>query len=360
MMNLPPYALYITAFAGALLISLLAAPQIISVAGRRQLFDVPDNDRKLHKKTTPSLGGVAIFFAYIIVTSLVVQPGIFDKWHYMVASSLLFFLTGLMDDLVALGAWKKLVAQLIPIFIIVIPGDVRIHSLYGLFSIGELSYETSVFITIFSITFFTNAFNFIDGIDGLAGGMGILCTLILGFCLAITGNIGAAAISFSLAGATAGFLWYNITPARLFMGDTGSLLLGFTISALSVLFINSYDPDTDIVNWIQDGQLAIIFCLALMSLPIADCLRVFFIRMSKGISPMRADRNHLHYFLLDTGLKDLQAVAVILSMNALIVLIAFLMQDLGSKAVFITISIAAAIFFTIVFLIRRRQKRIAL
>jgi UDP-N-acetylmuramyl pentapeptide phosphotransferase/UDP-N-acetylglucosamine-1-phosphate transferase len=360
MMNLPPYALYLTAFAGALLISLISAPQIISIAGRRQLFDIPDNDRKLHKKTTPSLGGVAIFFAYIIVTSLVVQPAIFDKWHYMIASSLLFFLTGLMDDLVALSAWKKLVAQLIPIFIIVIPGDVRIHSLYGLFSIGELSYETSMFITIFSITFFTNAFNFIDGIDGLAGSMGILCTLILGFCLAATGNTGAASISFSLAGATAGFLWYNITPARLFMGDTGSLLLGFTISVLTVLFINSYNPDTAIVNWIQDGQLAIIFCLAVLSLPIADCLRVFFIRMSKGISPMRADRNHLHYFLLDTGLTDLQATGIILSMNILFIATAYLLQNAGSKTVFLVLCAMATIFFATVFMIRRKHKRMVL
>ena len=360
MMNLPPYALYLTTFAGALLISLIAAPQIIAIAGKRQLFDVPDNDRKLHKHTTPSLGGVAIFFAYIIVTSLVVQPSVFDKWHYMIATSLLFFLTGLMDDLVALSAWKKLIAQLIPIFIIVIPGDVRVQSLYGLFGVGELSYATSIFITIFSITFFTNAFNFIDGIDGLAGSMGVLYTTILGFCLAVTGNIGAAAVSFSLAGATAGFLWYNITPAKLFMGDTGSLLLGFTISVLSVLFINSYDPDREIFNWIHDGQLAIIFCLSLLALTIADCLSVFFIRMSKGISPMGAERIDLHYFLLDAGLRDLQAVGVILSVNMLFVLAAYLIQGMGSRALFIVLCVMSAIFFTIVFFVRRKHKRMVL
>ncbi|MCD6062116.1 MAG: UDP-N-acetylmuramyl pentapeptide phosphotransferase/UDP-N-acetylglucosamine-phosphate transferase [Flavipsychrobacter sp.] len=354
-MNVSPNILFLTSFLGAFIVSLVATPAIISLAGRKQLFDMPDNHRKFHSHTVSSLGGVAIFFAYIIVTSLVVQPFIFGKWHYLIAASLLFFLTGLMDDLVELSSWKKLIAQLVPIAIVVIPGDIRLHSLYGLLGVNELSYGASVFVTIFSITFFTNAFNFIDGIDGLAGTMGILYTLILGICLSLTGNTGAACLAFSLMGATAGFLRYNITPARIFMGDTGSLLLGFTISVLSILFLNSYNWLPDISHRLYNERNAAIFILALLSLPIAVCLRVFTIRLGKGLSPFRADRNHLHYFLLDTGLSHIQAVMIILLSSLVITVSAYLLQPAGPSIMLLAATIVLMCIFTLVYLIRKKK-----
>jgi UDP-GlcNAc:undecaprenyl-phosphate GlcNAc-1-phosphate transferase len=352
-MEVSPYILYIVSFASALIISLLTAPQIITIAGRRQLYDVPDNKRKLHINTTPSMGGVAIFFAFIITSSLVAQTAAFPRWHFMVASLLLLFLTGLMDDLIALSAWKKLVAQLLPIVIAVVLCDIRLVSLHGLFGIGLLPYWTSVTVTIIGCAFFTNAFNFIDGIDGLAGSMGALYTFILGICLALTGNYSTACISFSLMGATLGFLRYNITPARLFMGDTGSLLLGFTISILCILFINTYDQGTAILNWIKDPQKAMLFCVALLSLPVADCIRVFAIRIGKGVSPFHADRNHLHYFLLDLGLKDLQATAAIIFLNLIMITTAFLLQDAGNGVILACLTLLSLLIFTMVYFLRK-------
>lgn len=352
-MDVSPKILFLTSLVGAFIVSLIATPAIISLAGRRQLFDEPDNHRKFHSHTISSLGGVAIFFAYIIVTSLVVQPEAFGKWHYLIAGSLLFFLTGLMDDLVELSSWKKLIAQLVPIAIVVIPGDIRLQTI-GLFETTTLPYWPSVFITIFGFTFFTNAFNFIDGIDGLAGTMGIFYTGMFGLGLWLTGYTGAACLAFSLMGATAGFLRYNITPARIFMGDTGSLLLGFTISLLSVLFLNSYNWKPDISRWIHDGTTANAFVLCLLSMPIADCIRVFVIRLSKGISPFRADRNHLHYFLLDTGLTHLQAVLVILASNVFILMLAYLLQGAGALAMLTGTAVTTVVIFTTVYFIRKK------
>ena len=352
-MDVPPYILYFVSFAAAMAISLLTAPQIITIAGRWQWFDVPDDKRKFHTNTIPSLGGVAIFFAFIITSSLVVQTATFPRWHFMIAASALLFLTGLMDDLVALSAWKKLVLQIIPIVIAVVLGDIRIISLHGLFGIGLLPYWASVAATIIGCVFFTNAFNFIDGIDGLAGSTGVLYTAILGICLALTGNYSAACISFSLMGATLGFLRYNITPARLFMGDTGSLLLGYTISALCVVFINTYNQGTAILNWIKDPQKAILFCLAILSLPIADCIRVFATRLGKGVSPFHADRNHLHYFLLDIGLTDLQATAAIIFLNLVMITTAFLLQDAGNGVILACLTILSLLIFAVVYFLRK-------
>jgi UDP-GlcNAc:undecaprenyl-phosphate/decaprenyl-phosphate GlcNAc-1-phosphate transferase len=356
MPQLPQHILYLLSFGVSLVISLATIPQIIGMAGKRQLFDLPDNDRKLHTQTnTSNLGGIGIFFAYIITCSLVVTPAMFDKWHYVVAASLLFFLTGMMDDLVALSPMKKLIAQLVPTIIITVLADVRILYLPGF---GELPYFISLAGTIFLYIFTINAYNLIDGIDMFAASTGVLYTAMLGAVLALTGNAGAACVAFSLAGATAGFLKYNITPARIFMGDTGSLLLGFTVNTFCVLFVNSYNSNTAITNYIHTSQAAMLFCVALLSIPVFDCIRVFFLRIRKGVSPFHGDRRHAHHYLIDMGLNASQATGVLLGANIVVLAVWYAVQDMQATIALAIIVCVAAIFFVSLYMLRKKNTKV--
>jgi UDP-GlcNAc:undecaprenyl-phosphate/decaprenyl-phosphate GlcNAc-1-phosphate transferase len=348
-----PIILYILCFGVSLVISLFSVPQIISMAGKKQLFDLPDEHRKLHThRATSNLGGIAIFFAYIITASIIVQPAAFDKWHYIVAASLLFFLTGMMDDLIALSPIKKLVAQLIPALIIAILADIRIKHLPGL--AGELPFYMSAGLTTIIYLFTINAFNLIDGIDMLAGAMGSFYTLLLGIFLALTGNAGAACIAFSLAGATAGFLKYNASPAKIFMGDTGSLLLGFTITMLCVLLTNSYNDATDITHYVHSYNGVLLFCISLLSVPVFDCIRVFFLRIKKGVSPFHADRRHAHYYLTDMGFSHPQATFTLVLANMFIMGVGYLVQDAPFFWGMATVVAVASVLFGILYTLRRR------
>ncbi|XZF14760.1 MraY family glycosyltransferase [Chitinophagaceae bacterium MMS25-I14] len=356
MTHLPPYLLFTVSFLGALALSWLSIPRIIYIAKRKRLFDMPDNQRKIHLKIIPNLGGVAIFFGFIIVASLTVNPILFTKWNYIAAATLVLFVTGIKDDLINLPPLKKMVAQFAAAAITTLFADIRLTSLHGFMGIYELPYAVSIAFTTLGCMFVTNAFNLVDGIDGLAGSIGILCCFILGIFLGMEGNVSAACVAFSLMGAIAGFLRFNFSPAKIFMGDTGSLLIGFTISVLCILFINSYSGGNAIFsNIVHTPKSALLFSLAVLFIPIFDTFRVFTTRSIKGHSPFRADRTHLHHYLLDLGFSHTSAVSVLITSNLLIILVSYFVQDYN-----IVISFAALLFvafglFAIVFFMRRKQ-----
>jgi UDP-GlcNAc:undecaprenyl-phosphate/decaprenyl-phosphate GlcNAc-1-phosphate transferase len=328
-----PVILYIIAFICALVICLSSIPRIIYVASRKRLFDVPDNDRKLHSRVVPNLGGLGIFFAYIITASFFVMPGSFDDWHYIAAASLLLFLLGIVDDLISLSPSKKFLAQFIPSVIVVFFANIRLTSLHGLFGIHELPYWISVGFSIVGCVFVTNAFNLIDGVDGLAGSCGKLYCLVLGTGLALMGKISEAVVAFSMAGAISGFLRYNIAPAKIFMGDTGSLIIGFVVSVLSILFINSYNPATysatSLSHIIYSSEGLLLMGLAILSVPVFDCFRVFITRILRGGSPFKGDRIHIHHYLQDAGLKATQLSICIILLNILIIAITVFLQGIN-------------------------------
>lgn len=324
---LPPYLLYLLAFVSAFILCVMAIPQIILIASKKHLFDMPDNDRKLHLRIVPNLGGVGIFFAYVIVASIFTNPVSFYKWNYIVASTLLLFLTGIMDDLVSLSPAKKFFAQFAAAIIMVVFAGIRLESLHGIFGIYQLPAIYSIGFSVVGCIFITNAFNLIDGIDGLAGTISALCTFLLGVCLALTGYTGAACMSFALMGAIVGFLRYNISPARIFMGDTGSLVIGFTISILCIAFINGFDSTKPIVKYIHTPKAALVVGLSILFVPVFDSFRVFITRVVKGGSPFRADRTHLHHYLLDLGFTHSRTVTILVTANILIITLSLLVQD---------------------------------
>lgn len=354
MTNLSVYVVYCLSFLGALALSMFSIPRIIYVAKRKRLFDVPDNQRKIHSRIIPNLGGVAIFFGLIITASITINPNTFQKWNYIAAAALILFVTGVKDDLISLPPLKKMIAQLAAAFITAYFADVRLTSLHGLAGIHELPYWISIGFTVIGCTFITNAFNLIDGIDGLAGSIGVLCSGILGTLLALEGNVGAACIAFSLMGSIAGFLRYNIAPARIFMGDTGSLIIGFTISVLSILFSTSFDNSASLQRLVHAPQGALIISLAVLFIPIFDTFRVFTTRIIKGHSPFRADKTHLHHYLLDLGFTHSRTVSILFIANLLIIGVSFFVQDYNVNLAVASLVFVAFGMFAMLFVMRRR------
>jgi len=352
---LPAYIIYLLSFICTLMASLYIVPKVIYVANRKRLFDKPDNERKVHVNIVPNLGGIGIFFSFIIVTSLFITSPLVDKWSYIVASCVVLFLIGVNDDLTAVSPYKKLMAQFVAAFITVFLADIRINSLHGILGIFQMPYWYSVVFTILGVMFITNALNLIDGIDGLAGSLGILVTFLLGICLAGLNNAGGACIAFSIMAAITGFLRYNIAPAKIFMGDTGSLLIGFVIAILSILFVHSYTVYNPIVTVIHSHKGAMIVALSFLFVPIFDSFRVFIKRAIKGTSPFKADRSHLHHYLLDLGFTHSKSVVILLTSNILIITVALLVQDLEPNIAVGCIIAVAGVLFIILYLMRKNK-----
>jgi UDP-N-acetylmuramyl pentapeptide phosphotransferase/UDP-N-acetylglucosamine-1-phosphate transferase len=355
--NAPYYLIYIFAFACSELLSISSIPRIIYVAKRKRLFDVPDNDRKAHQFIVPNLGGIGIFFSFVITSSLFINPAQFYKWNYMVAAALILFIVGIKDDLISIPPYKKFLAQFFAAMLIVYFADVRLTSLYGILGVNHLPDWISISFSTIGIVFVTNAYNLIDGIDGLAGSIGALCAVTLGTLLAFQGETSAAAIAYCLGGAIVGFLRFNISPAKIFMGDTGSLLIGFMLSLLCILFVNSFNSikanNTIIASVVHSDRGAIVIVLAILFIPVFDSFRVFTTRAMKGRSPFSADRTHLHHFLLDVGFSHTRTVMIIAVANALIIAIALLVQDYNPN---IAIAIILAVAFILLGLLHYIRK----
>lgn len=354
-LNVDPYILYFITFTASLLISLYAVRKILFITTRRKIYDIPDKIRKIHGDGIPSLGGIGIFAGYLVAAAFFMYM---KNWNYIIASSVILFFTGIYDDLVNMRPSKKLLAQLIASGITVYFADIRIASLHGVFGIYELPYLLSVVVTVLGCSLFINVFNFVDGIDGLAGATAILYTVILSCLFAAMKDSGLACISLSLAGATAGLLFFNFAPAKIYMGDTGSMVLGFTIFLLSVLFVNAYDggAGTHISSFVHSGQGAFMLSFAVLFYPLYDGMRVFILRLSRGISPFNADRTHLHYYLLDAGFTHSGAVAVILGTNIVTIALVWLLQDAATMSIVCVLALWT-IVLAVIYMLRQKNKR---
>ncbi len=357
MIGFPLYLQYTLIFISAALISAFSIPRLIMLAKLKKLYDLPDNNRKIHKNVTPNLGGVCIFFSYLIVASLFIDLATFPKFNYIVGATLVLFIAGVKDDIITLTPNKKFISQIFAAIIIVYLADIRLTSLHGIFGIGELPEWFSVLFTIVGCVFITNAFNLIDGVDGLAGSLSTLCLLILGTCLAIQGNYSAACIAFALMGAIVGFLKHNIAPAKIFMGDSGSLVIGFTVAILSITLINNFQHGNLLAKAIHSPQGALVVALSILFVPVFDSFRVITLRLLKGKHPFHADKTHLHHFLLDLGFSHSHTTTILVTANLLIISVALFVQDYNP-----TLAVAAVFFATVglvSILYFMRKKRLA-
>ncbi len=298
----------------ALFVSLYAVPSIIDIAHSKKLLDTP-NHRTSHELLTPRLGGVAIFAGFI--SAVTIFGGLENGVQQILAGSIIIFFLGVKDDLSPIPIFKKILVQLLAAIIIVYVADLRLTNFHGFLGIFELSPIASQLFSVFLIIALTNSFNLIDGIDGLAGVIVVTVMITLGLLL-VSSSPAFALVAFTLAGAVVGFLRYNLHKAKVFMGDTGSLVCGLIVSSLIIHFIefSGYDGAPGIA-------------VGLLVIPIFDTLRVFTLRVINGKSPLEADKNHLHHRLLDMGLSSLQVVGVLLGVNLLSIAFVLSFPNLG-------------------------------
>lgn len=337
---------FITAFT----LTFFIIPLIIRVAKERRLYDRP-NERSAHRVPTPSLGGIAIFAGAICGIVLWTPLPVFGVLQYILAAFVMIFLIGVHDDLMPLSPTKKFVSQLLVAVVLAYKAGVSLTSFYGLFGIGELPELTGFLLSIVVIIAIINAFNLIDGIDGLAGSIGLLTCLTWGSWFFYLGDAAMAVVSFSLAGAILAFLRYNITPAQIFMGDTGSLLIGTVSAILAIKFIQSnYQEPLPALHFHAAPAIAV----GVLILPLFDTLRVFVCRIWQGRSPFHPDKNHIHHLLLGTGLSHMQATVVLVLVNGAFIAGAVALHWLGT-AVLLALELLAAWVFT--YLAQRLAKK---
>ncbi len=316
------------ALSTAFFISLIAIPSIIKIAEIKHLFDEPD-ERKHHIARTPTLGGIAIFAGLIFSLTFWADQKSIVELQYIIASVMLLFFMGIKDDLFNLVAYKKLVGQLMASFILVHWAGIKITTFYGLFGIHDLSLIPSYFLSVFTVVVITNSFNLIDGVDGLAASIGLIASTIFGLWFFSAGVTQYAILASCMAGALLGFLYYNWSPAKIFMGDTGSLIVGVILSILAIKFIEM----NRVLNRFHPNKVLSVpvVTLAILVIPLFDTLRVFSIRILQGRSPLSADRNHIHHLLQSVGMNHKQTTLCLGSFNLLMVGLIYKFQFLKGE-----------------------------
>jgi UDP-N-acetylmuramyl pentapeptide phosphotransferase/UDP-N-acetylglucosamine-1-phosphate transferase len=286
--------------------------------------------RSSHLRKIANLGGVAIFYSIGICAPIFAYE-LFDLYKFLFASLVILLYVGVMDDIVIMRAYKKLVAQIIVSCLVVIGSDIRIRNLFGIFGIYEINYFVSVIFSIVTFIILINAFNLIDGIDGLAGGYSVVCSALFGISYYRLGsyNYPLVVLSVIIIGSVLAFLYYNLSNYRtdkIFMGDTGSMLLGFLLAFTSISFIDIFIdkklPDVPRYNL----QSAPVVAVAILILPIIDTLNVIIIRLINKKSPFDADKNHIHHRLLKLNLTHRRSSGYIILYYLFVVGLAYCLR----------------------------------
>lgn len=328
------------------IVTFLAIPTIIQVAKEKKLFDEPD-ERKVHKISIPTLGGLGVFAGFILSFLLMASNGNGELKYFVAAAIILFFL-GIKDDILIISPAKKLIGQFIAAGILVQLGGLQITNMQGLMGIFQLPSFVSIPFTLLTIVFIINSFNLIDGVDGLVGAIGLLTSLFFGCYFLFADQPFYSIMGFSMAGSLFAFLFFNFSPASIFMGDTGSLLIGVVNSMMAVKFIGFANNKECALPLASTPALAI----AILIIPIFDTIRVFSLRILNKRSPFSPDRNHIHHFLLDLGFSHQKVTLICVLVNMVFIAMAFSLQILGTT---ILISIQITIAFALMGLVHYKR-----
>lgn len=318
------YRFALLCFISAFVVTLISIPQVIAIIKKYDLYDLP-NARKEHTLPIPTMGGIAILAG--MMTALFLWFPFSNKLPQVsfFFSIIILLGLGIMDDMKDLSAKYKLIIQIGLAAIIALSG-IRITSLEGLFGIHELPLAAQYTLSIVVIVGITNAFNLIDGIDGLAGGLGFMSLVTLGLFLTLNGDTNTALIAFSLAGGILAFLYFNFNPAKIFMGDTGSLLLGFVTAVLCIrlIHVNSISATPVLTH-------APVFVAAIVLIPVFDTFRVFAVRIWSGKSPFEADKTHIHHLLTNQGFSHAFATKLICFINSFVLIEVYWLKGLRGE-----------------------------
>ncbi len=331
--QLPAVGLALAALLTAALVALISTPVVRSLAFRVGAVDVPKDNRRMHNHPIPRMGGLAIFFGFIL--SVLIFIPLTPELRGMLLGSVVIVILGILDDIFALPALPKFFVQIGAALIAVLEGN-RIDFLSNpnIFS-QDLFWELGLLavpITVFWIVGITNAVNLIDGLDGLACGVSTISSMTLLVIALVMEEPDVAILMGALSGACIGFLPYNLNPAKIFMGDTGSTFLGFILAVVSI---------QGLFKFYAIISFAVPFLM--LGLPIFDTCFAILRRVSHGQSPMAPDRGHIHHRLIDMGFTQKQAVAVLYIISAILGLSAVVLTTIGVvRAMLFLLALCAA------------------
>ncbi|RTL58612.1 MAG: undecaprenyl/decaprenyl-phosphate alpha-N-acetylglucosaminyl 1-phosphate transferase [Sphingobacteriales bacterium] len=337
----------------AFIVTFYAIPVIIRVSDIKKLYDEPD-ERKIHSNPIPSLGGLGIYAGFLLAI-LIASPEQSSELQYYIAASFVIFFLGLKDDILILSPIKKFLGQLMAAFIIIYKGGVQITSMHGFLGIQQLPEFFSLALTYFTVIVVINSFNLIDGVDGLAGSLGVFTSAAFGLYFLNVGHLMLAVMGFSLAGSLAAFLIFNYSPAKIFMGDTGAMLIGLVNAILVIKFINAADDPNITMPLIAAPAIG----FAILMVPLFDTLRVFGIRILYRRSPFSPDRNHIHHLLLDRGLTHSMVTFSIVIANVIFAAVAYFFRYVGSTWLIFGMVSTGFSVISILFYTRPRPKLFA-
>ena len=320
------------------IIAFLAIPVVLQIAEQKKLYDIPD-ERKVHTRPVASLGGVGIFGGFLLASLLSIQGHLNPEFQYFFAAALVIFFLGLKDDLMVLSASKKFVGQMIAASILIHLGGIRLDSMHGLLGFEQVPEGFGLALSYLTIIVVINSFNLIDGIDGLASSLGILTMLVFGAYFYAVGQQSYALLAFALAGSLVAFLIFNHHPAKIFMGDSGSLMIGLVNSILVIKFINTAGSPAVALPIASAAAIG----FAILIVPLLDTLRVFAIRIVNGRSPFTPDRNHVHHLLLDSGMNHAAVTFTCVGINIFFIVLAYLGRSMGPTYLLLVIVLLASL-----------------
>ena len=334
----------LAAFVTAFLIAFIAIPLVIKYSIQNNLVDVPGR-RKIHKQVTPSMGGIAIFSGLFISTLIWVNVNNWNEIKFVIAALTIVFITGLRDDLIPLRPLVKLGGQVLAATILVVVYDMRLHSFYGLIS-GEWPLWISYLVSVFTMIIITNSFNLIDGLDGLAGLISISSLIAFGSWFFVMNDQVYAVIVFATVGAIFAFLRFNWEPAKIFMGDTGSLVLGLLLSICVIHFINLNDSMAEDAPMHFEASIATAGCFIII--PLIDTFRIIILRVLKGQSPLKPDKQHIHHAVMRLGLSHSKTSLVLAGVQVFFIFMAIMVMKVGGDRILLPALFLLATLFSVV------------
>ena len=325
----------IAAFAIAAVLSYFFTPPVKNFAHKVGAIDVPKDARRMHKKPIPRLGGLAIYGGFLC--SILIFGQLDETMLCVLLGAAIIVALGIFDDVLALGAKLKFVVQIVAAAIPVCIGNLQIGLFTNLNPLSDTPFVhlgiLAVPVTIIWIVGITNAVNLIDGLDGLAVGVSSIAAITMLAVALLTGNMPIAITMAALAGACIGFMPYNLNPAKIFMGDTGSTFLGYMLATVSIM---------GLFKFYAVISFAVPFLI--LGLPIFDTANAIIRRVAAGRSPMSPDRGHVHHKLIDMGFNQKQAVAILYAISATLGLTAVVLtSSVEVKAIVLLLAVLAAI-----------------
>jgi len=333
------------------IVTYLAIPKIIHFSKLSRLFAFA-GERNSHEGEIPIFGGIAIFAGSLF--SLIFWAEL-EEIQFILVSLIIVFFIGIIDDLLSLSPLRKLIGQILSILVIIYLAELKIISMHNLFGVQELPELVSVLFTVFVVVVITNSYNLIDGIDGLAGGLGAIASLFFSVIFLINNDVQYAIISLALFGSLAAFLRFNFNPAKIFMGDTGSLVIGLTLSVLSIRLINNGIDISYIEHSTERGPF---IAIALLAIPLYDTFRVFFIRVLSGYHPLQPDRNHIHHALLDLDFSHKKSALILYIFSFFISILSYFLFDfpLGLSIFILTFTVLSCMAIPFILIQNKKTK----